>query len=288
MSRLYESRKKMPLFGQALLLHALSVSKQKREMIDQLAGEVEGQLHLDANMAFANENLGDDYAVLMDSSARTSALVLRALVVRPTRAPDGDRSWRAGCWRCARAASGARPKKRPSRSWRSISTGAPKRRSSRTTSRASGSRERSSRRPRCAGDRSAAVSHRIPTAKLGAGGTLVFEKQGSGTLFYEARLKYARTTLPAAPLDRGFFVQKTLRKVTPETLADAMKTVPDVSLRALAGGDLVMVDVVVVTPSPRHFVAIDDPLPAGLEAVDANLSNTAAWLRIPDSGGRGR
>ena len=53
----------MPLFGQALLLHALAVSKQKREMIDKLAGEVEGQLHLDANMAFANENLGDDYAV---------------------------------------------------------------------------------------------------------------------------------------------------------------------------------------------------------------------------------
>ena len=286
MSRLYERRKKMPLFGQALLLHALSVSKQKREMIDLLAGEVEGQLHLDANMAFANENLGDDYAVLMDSSARTSALVLRALVAARPGHPMASKLARGlvavrkgGAWRTTQEAAFAllaldqyrrsEEKVVPdylARIWLSGTELA---------------------QAEMRGRSVAAVSHQIPTAKLGAGGTLVFEKQGSGTLFYEARLKYARTTLPAAPLDRGFFVQKTLRKVTPETLADAMKTVPDVSLRALAGGDLVMVDVVVVTPSPRHFVAIDDPLPAGLEAVDANLSNTAAWLRIPDSGGEG-
>ena len=44
-------------------------------------------------------------------------------------------------------------------------------------------------------------------------------------------------------------------------------------------------DIVIVTPSPREFVVIDDPLPAGLEAVDANLSTTVSWLRVAHSGG---
>lgn len=38
-----------------------------------------------------------------------------------------------------------------------------------------------------------------------------------------------------------------------------------------------------MTPSPRDYVVIDDPLPAGLEAVDATLATTAAWLDVPGS-----
>lgn len=283
MSRLYESRKKMPLFGQALLLHALAVSKQKREMIDELVNEIEGQLRIDANMAFANENLGDDYAVVMDSTARTSALVLRALVSVKAGHPLASKLARGlvaarkgGAWRSTQEAAFAllaldqyrrsEEKVVPdyvAKIWLSGDELVKTEMRGRSLS---------------------VADHRIPTGKLGAGGTLVFEKQGAGALFYEARLKYARRTLPSAPLDRGFFVQKTLRRVTPDTLADAMRSVPDATLGKLGGGDLVMADVVIVTPSPRRFVVIDDPLPAGLEAVDANLANTAAWLRVPHSG----
>lgn len=284
MSRLYESRKKMPLFAQAFLLHALAVSKQKREMVDKLASEIEGQLRIDANMAFANENLGDDYAVVMDSTARTSALALRALVAVKPGHPLASKLARGlvsvrkgGAWRTTQEAAfsllaldlyrKSEEKVVPdyvAKIWLSGSELVRAEMHGRTLS---------------------AEGRSIPTGKLGAGGTLVFEKQGAGTLFYEARLKYARRTLPSQPLDRGFFVQKTLRKVTPDTLADAMQSVPDASLGKLAGGDLVMADLVIVTPSPRHFVVVDDPLPAGLEAVDANLANTAAWLRVAHSGG---
>jgi uncharacterized protein YfaS (alpha-2-macroglobulin family) len=47
----------------------------------------------------------------------------------------------------------------------------------------------------------------------------------------------------------------------------------------------VLADVIIVTPSPRELVVIDDPLPAGLEAVDASLSTTASWLAVPGQGG---
>jgi alpha-2-macroglobulin len=45
------------------------------------------------------------------------------------------------------------------------------------------------------------------------------------------------------------------------------------------GGDLVLVDLTLVTPAARKFVVIDDALPAGLEAVDPKLLTSADWLR---------
>src|SRR6185369_3915227 len=48
-------------------------------------------------------------------------------------------------------------------------------------------------------------------------------------------------------------------------------------------GGLVLADLVIVTPSPRDYVVIDDPLPAGLEGVDSGLATTAAWLDVPSA-----
>jgi len=286
MSRLYEKRKKLPLFSQALLLHALAISKQKGEMVDKMTREIEGQLRLDANSAYANENLGDDYAVLMDSPARTSALVLRALMAVKPNHPLGSKLARGllgvrkgGEWRTTQEAAFAllslddyrRAQEQTVPDYvAKIWLGGAELMKTDMHGRSTQMRRET-----------------IPTSKLKTdpGNLLVFEKDGSGKLFYEARLKYARKTLPSSPLDRGFFVQKTLRVVTPESMGDAIRSIPDRSASKLGGGDLVLADVVIVTPSPREFVVIDDPLPAGLEAVDATLSTTASWLRVPHSGG---
>jgi hypothetical protein len=284
MSRLYDSRKKLPLFARAFLLHALVVSKQKHDMVATLEREIEGQLRIDANMAFANENLGDDYAVLMDSPARTSALVLRALVAANPRHPMASKLARGllavrrgGNWRSTQEAAFAL-----------LSLDAYRRAQEKATPDyvakvwlAGG--ELFSHEMR--GKSLSVAEQSIPAAKLGRGSKLVFEKRGEGTLFYEARLTYARRRLPSQPLDRGFYVQKTLRAVTPEGLPDAIRSIPDIGTRKFEGGALAIADIVIVTPSPREFVVIDDPLPAGFEAVDANLSTTASWLRVAHSGG---
>jgi len=284
MSRLYESRKKLPLFARAFLLHALVVSKQKQEMIATLEKELEGQLRIDANMAYANENLGDDYAVLMDSPARTSALVLRALLAADPNHPMASKLARGllavrrgGSWRSTQEAAFAL-----------LSLDSYRRAQEKVTPDYVakvwlGGGELFSQEMR--GKSLSVADQAIATAKLGGGSKLVFEKQGEGILFYEARLTYARRTLPSQPIDRGFYVQKTLRAVTPEGLPDAIQSIPDIGTTKFQGGDLAIADIVIVTPSPREFVVIDDPLPAGFEAVDANLSTTASWLRVAHSGG---
>jgi uncharacterized protein YfaS (alpha-2-macroglobulin family) len=132
------------------------------------------------------------------------------------------------------------------------------------------------------GRSAATVQAEIPASRLleSGGSTLAFVVDGTGRLFYEARLRYAKKELPSKPLDRGFFVSKVMRSVRPEDLASALATVPRATATKYHGGDLVLADVVVVTPSPRNFVVVDDPLPAGLEPVDARLATTGASLAV--------
>jgi len=42
----------------------------------------------------------------------------------------------------------------------------------------------------------------------------------------------------------------------------------------------VLVDLLVAAPTQRHYVVIDDPLPAGLEAIDASLATSSADLDL--------
>jgi uncharacterized protein YfaS (alpha-2-macroglobulin family) len=281
MSTLFQERAELPVFAKALLLHAMVVSKQPKTDIDTLTQELENGLRIEANRAYFTENLGDDYAVLMDSPARTTAIVMRSLIAARPDHPLGARLARGllaerdkGTWRSTQetafsllaldAYRNAQEKTVPdfvTRLWFGKDQLA---------------------EFTFTGKSAAAQSKEIPFAKLGTG-DLVFDKQGPGKLFYEARLSYARKTLPTDVLDRGFFVQKTLRPVTPEELEKALATVPSQGVLQLPAGSLVVADLVIVTPSPRDYVVIDDPLPAGLEAVDAQLKTSAAWTNVSGS-----
>lgn len=284
MSRLYDERDQLPLFARALLLHALAVSKQHGQMLQKLDKSVENQLRISANTATVAQNVGDEYATLMDSPARTSAMVLRALLaVRPGHPLAAKlargllQARRGGTWRSTQETAyallaldeyrKAQERQRPdfsARVWlsgRQLVNAAMRGRSAR------------------------AVAQQVPASQLGNGGLLVFDKRGQGSLFYQARLRYAPRTLPAKSLDRGFYVQKTLRRVSPEDLAQALRSLPEIGTRKFKGGDMVLADLLIVTPSPRDYVVIDDPLPAGLEGVDAQLSTSASWFDVPGSGG---
>ena len=116
---------------------------------------------------------------------------------------------------------------------------------------------------------------------------LAFQVEGAGEMFYEARLRYARKELPRDSIDRGFFVRKLLRSVSPEGVGDALATLPSATQTSVPAGRLVLVDLVVVSPTPREQVVIDDPLPAGLEPVDTTFTTTAASLDVTGMNGEG-
>jgi uncharacterized protein YfaS (alpha-2-macroglobulin family) len=285
MNRLYEERKKLPLFGEAMLLHAMAISKGDAKAMQELTRDIEGHVRIDGPVARAVDNTGDQYAVLMDSEARTSALVLRGLLAAAPSHPMASRIARGlladrkgGTWRSTQETAWAllalddyrraQEKAEPSFDARAFLGNA--------EILTAGFHGRSA----------ASQTGSLPASRVvaNAGSTLAFELDGTGRLFYEARLRYAKKELPRAPLDRGFYIRKVLRAVRPEDLSTAVRSIPRDSLTTFAGGDLVLADLVVVAPSPREFVVVDDPLPAGLEPVDTRLATTGASLDIDHVG----
>ncbi|MDP2343045.1 MAG: MG2 domain-containing protein [Deltaproteobacteria bacterium] len=109
----------------------------------------------------------------------------------------------------------------------------------------------------------------VPMAEVLAKGTsdlpFTFKKEGAGTLYYSALLRRAPTTMPTNALDRGFVVQRWFEPI------DNAKQ----QGRTFYAGDLVRVRVRVATKDARRYVAVDVPLPAGLEAIDTSLATTA-------------
>jgi hypothetical protein len=93
--------------------------------------------------------------------------------------------------------------------------------------------------------------------------SIVFTRgRGDGNLYYTT---YLTATLPAEevePLDQGMTISREYF-----TLDDAKTPITEIEK-----GELVKVRLTMVLPSAMHYIVIDDPLPAGLEAVDSSLA----------------
>lgn len=288
-NRLFLRQKELPLFGKALLLHAALGAKLASDVPKELTRQLEASLHLNGDRALIVDDAGGNYDSLFDSETRTQALVLRALAARGkhplltelarglmgSRKQGKFRTTQEGAWALLalddyrRVAEAEAPSFEAKLSLGGEQLGA-------------GTM-----------GRGLPLSQRfdVPLRRLLEKGkrTLLFEKHGSGKLFYEARLRYARRVLPKEPLDAGFFIEKSLHSVSTEALRKGGLAAPSGVARELAAGELVLVDLTVVTPAPREYVVLDDALPAGLEAIDPKLFTTADWLKnagfADDAGG---
>ena len=282
-NRLYDRRGELPLFARALLAHAIVKAKMDPKQASELLRDLDQHLRMTPGEASVVENLGDAYAPILHSEARTTAMVLRALVAIDPRHALASRLARGllasrtqGQWRSTqeaawallalddyRKAAEAEVPNFDARVWigADLALDAP-------------FHERSAR----------TAGATVPIARVFAqgGAPLAFQVNGKGDLFYEATLHYARKDLPADPLDRGITVRKLVRAVTPDGLDDALATLPAQTQTHLPLGGLVLVDVVVMTTTPRLQVVIDDPLPAGLEPVDSTFATTASSASVDD------
>jgi hypothetical protein len=104
---------------------------------------------------------------------------------------------------------------------------------------------------------------KAPDKDAGAGRRelpLKIEKKGEGVMYYGARLTYAPTR-PAVPRDEGIAVSK---KIEP------LDGWPE-SAEGVKAGSLVVVTIEVAVPQEMLYVVVDDPLPAGFEAVNPSF-----------------
>jgi alpha-2-macroglobulin len=101
---------------------------------------------------------------------------------------------------------------------------------------------------------------------------LTFTREGSGTLYYTARLRYASDALIQSGLDAGFNVE---RSYAPYVENPKAKPAATTNYKA---GDLVKVTLTFRLTKERRFVAVTDPLPAGFEPVESWFATTARDL----------
>ena len=280
---LFERRDRLPVFGRALLLHALVTHPggDKKEQVATLSHELEAMVRLDGPTAhIVEQSYGLDPSVL-DSSTRTTAMVLRALVAMNPEHPMA-----------ARLARGLLAERRHGRfrstqeaAWALIALGAYQEAQDTHTGGAQPFDARvfwgdelltTHRFEPATWGKTATIE--VPMARLASAGSrpLTFDV-GGGALHYEATLHFARRQLPTKPVEAGFFVSKTMWPIA--SLGGMGKAVSGAGEAQFTAGQVVLCEVQVITPSPRHNVVVDDPLPGGFEAVDFSLGMGADWLQ---------
>jgi len=96
---------------------------------------------------------------------------------------------------------------------------------------------------------------------------VVISKVGQGTLYYGIRMNYypRRDSLPR---DEGIAILKTISPVVG----------PRESSGKFGAGLVYKVTLTVVTPQERHFVVVDDPLPAGFEVINLSFETESSQL----------
>jgi uncharacterized protein YfaS (alpha-2-macroglobulin family) len=79
--------------------------------------------------------------------------------------------------------------------------------------------------------------------------------------------------------DERLIVTNYVPGVTPAQVTAALATIPKRTADAVTAGDLVIVDLLFESAEPRERVVLDDPLPAGLEALDFDIDTTSKASR---------
>jgi uncharacterized protein YfaS (alpha-2-macroglobulin family) len=130
----------------------------------------------------------------------------------------------------------------------------------------------------------------IPLDSIGPPGAeadLVLAREGAGRLYYRVAMSYATLT-PAPALARGFEITRAYEAV--DDSSDVRRD--ENGTWRVRLGARVRVRLIVANAGPRYHVAVIDPLPAGLEAVNPMLAGNqgvrAPGILLPATGTRQR
>ena len=95
-------------------------------------------------------------------------------------------------------------------------------------------------------------------------------KDGPGRVYYAARLAYAPTATTRERTNAGIEIRREYaveRNGKWQALTNPAR---------IARGEVVRVDLFVSVPGARHFVVVEDPVPGGLEPVNADLATSSS------------
>jgi hypothetical protein len=265
LTRVYEYRDRMPVFGLAYLIDAMQAKGETGPRIVELRRRVMNSILPEGGHAFVNE-LNDRYLLwFWNSNVRSTSIVLGTLV---RGGQDEELAKRMVRW-LMNARKNGRWNDTQENAWtlealvdfyRKYEAETPDFVANVTLGTDTLVRETFK------GRTTEAKKFEMPIERVKSG-TLAFTRDGAGTLYYMTRLRYAANVMRHEPLDQGFRVERTYTLQNSATPATTFKA-----------GDLIEVTLRIRNTKERRYVAITDPLPAGTEAVEAWFATTAAAL----------
>lgn len=256
--KLFQERENLSLFGKTLLLKALDRGKGVIDARNTLVQELMNKVKVSPTSAHFEDDAGGEGRWIYASNSRTTALILQSLLEVGTENPllDSVARWlverrKAGTWATTQENffvfyalsefyknyEKAEPDFKLEVSW-------------------AGKRvlEESIRER----NRMVRAGQSLQGMEPGKVIPLKINKKGSGRLYYQTRLTYTpQEQLP--PREEGF------------SLAKRITTLDGKPLDSFQAGTLAVVTLQVILPQERLFVVLEDPLPAGFEAVNPSF-----------------
>jgi uncharacterized protein YfaS (alpha-2-macroglobulin family) len=277
LKRLYENRKRLPLFAKVWLMQAIFRADGKNAEVLELLRELNNAAVESASAAHFSEIATESLRLLMHSEERTDAIALYALLevdpdhaLMPKLARGLISSRVKGHWSTTQANAYALTAL--ARYYKQVEKVVPDYVASLWLG-----EEGYLGQAAFKGRQMRVVQQEVPMNALQKLGRekeeLILSKQGPGKLYYRIGLRYAPKSLRLPPEEQGFAVTRSYEPI--EDAKDSVVRQKDGVWRVKAGS-YVRVRLTVVVPDRRYFVAVLDPLPAGLEAVNLGFATTAS------------
>jgi hypothetical protein len=279
LTRLYEYLNRMPVFAVAYLHDALMARGEKSgARIEELRRRMNNAVLAEAGASHVEE-LSDPYLLwFWNSNVRSTAIVLNSLV-GPASDPQPPSNIRAlvrwlmqvrkdGRW--GNTQENAHAMEALVNYYRRYEPAAPDFRAVVKLGAQELAREEFRGRTTTSETTTVPMEKILASAPADSARPLTFTREGTGTLFYTARLRYAVDQLFQQGLDSGFAVERRYEPFVEEGSRPAATS--------YAAGDLVRVTLTFRLSKERRFVAVTDPLPAGFEAVESWFATTASTL----------
>ena len=274
-TRLYGLRRRLPAFAKVWLMQALFRMDGRSPQVRELLRELDNSATETASAAHFSEIKTESLRLLMHSEERTDAIALYALLevapdhqLMPKLARGLIQSRVKGHWGTTQASAWALTAL--ARYYRQVEKTVPDYVASLWLG-----EEGYLGQAAFKGRQMRVVQQQVPLAALQKVGQqdLIISKKGPGKLYYRIGLRYAPTDLRLPPEEQGFAVTRRYEPV--EGARDTVRRDKD-GTWVIKAGSYVRVRLTVVVPDRRYFVAMMDPLPAGLEAVNLRFKTSAS------------
>ncbi len=116
------------------------------------------------------------------------------------------------------------------------------------------------------------ILERLGLQVEGAGEGTPSVEPSSGQLYYSLYLRYFLPVEDVVALDRGIIVSRQY------TLVEG----PTQPIQSAQVGDVIQVKLTIIAPNDLHYLVVEDPLPAGCEALDVSLKTTSGAYQSPE------